>query len=267
MAGIDKKTLAAANGYTRKSLEGAGALKGEKGEPGKDGRDGLDGFSPTIKENTNNTEDFYRLDIEAKNGKFTTPNLMGVIGMEYKSESAGTPVGEIISYMGTIAPEHYLICDGKEYTISDYPYLTKHFTDNFGKVNFFGGDGIDTFAVPDLRGEFLRGTGTAKRNTGSGAYVGIHQEPSNISGTWASSSEKLMVSYFGDDYNQRSNVINADKSYSSHNSNSIVMRDNVINTTNYSYHTLRPTNTAVLYCIKYKPTYWITPTNNEEVEE
>lgn len=31
MAGIDKKTLAAANGYTRRSLEGAGALKGKDG--------------------------------------------------------------------------------------------------------------------------------------------------------------------------------------------------------------------------------------------
>ena len=24
---------------------------------------------------------------------------------------------------------------------------------------------------------------------------------------------------------------------------------------------IRPTNTSVLYCIKYQPTYWITPTN------
>ena len=43
---------------------------------------------------------------------FTTPNLMGVIGMEYKNRSVGTPIGEIISYMGTITPANYLICDG-----------------------------------------------------------------------------------------------------------------------------------------------------------
>lgn len=44
MGGIDKKTLAAANGYTRKSLEGAGALKGEKGD---------DGITPHIGDNGN----------------------------------------------------------------------------------------------------------------------------------------------------------------------------------------------------------------------
>ena len=51
--------------FTEESLEGAGALKGE------------DGFSPVITENPNNTEDIYRLDIETKDDKFTTPNLIG----------------------------------------------------------------------------------------------------------------------------------------------------------------------------------------------
>ena len=73
--------------------------------------------------------------------------------LEYVNESQGledTPVGHIISHMGTIAPKHYLICDGSEYNISDYPYLTQHMIDNFGSVNYFGGDGVTTFAVPDL---------------------------------------------------------------------------------------------------------------------
>ena len=50
--------------YTEQTLKGQGALKGE------------DGFSPVITENTN-TGDVYKLDIETKDGKFTTPNLMG----------------------------------------------------------------------------------------------------------------------------------------------------------------------------------------------
>jgi hypothetical protein len=61
-----------------------------------------------------------------------------------------TPVGHIISHMGTVAPKHYLICDGSEYNISDYPYLVQHIIDNFGTVNYFGGDGESTFCVPDL---------------------------------------------------------------------------------------------------------------------
>lgn len=36
---------------------------------------GQDGFSPTVKENPNNTDDNYRLDVTDKDGTFTTPNL------------------------------------------------------------------------------------------------------------------------------------------------------------------------------------------------
>ena len=62
-----------------------------------------------------------------------------------------TPVGHIISHMGTTAPSHYLICDGAEYNISDYPYLAQHMIDSFGSINYFGGDGETTFCVPNLR--------------------------------------------------------------------------------------------------------------------
>ena len=73
--------------------------------------------------------------------------------LEYANSESGiedTPVGHIITYMGNNAPKHYLICDGGEYNIIDYPYLVQHFTDEFGSVNYFGGDGTTTFAVPDL---------------------------------------------------------------------------------------------------------------------
>lgn len=42
-------------------------LKGEKGD---------NGFSPIITENKDNSEDVYKLDIQTKDGTFTTPNLM-----------------------------------------------------------------------------------------------------------------------------------------------------------------------------------------------
>ena len=61
-----------------------------------------------------------------------------------------TPVGHIISFMGKTAPKHYLICDGKIYNITDYPKLAEFIEKEFGVVNYFGGDGITTFAVPDL---------------------------------------------------------------------------------------------------------------------
>jgi hypothetical protein len=78
------------------------SLKGEQGEQGEDGKSayeiwleqgnvgseqdfldslkGEEGFSPIITENANNTDEVYRLDIETKDDKFTTPNLKGAGG-------------------------------------------------------------------------------------------------------------------------------------------------------------------------------------------
>lgn len=43
----------------------------------KDGVDGEDGFSPTIAEDTGNTDEVYKLVVTNENGSYTTPNLMG----------------------------------------------------------------------------------------------------------------------------------------------------------------------------------------------
>lgn len=62
-----------AKSYVRKTAEGLGAVKG---------KDGKDGISPTIVENTNNTDGVYKLDITDVNGTFTTPNLKGYGGTD-----------------------------------------------------------------------------------------------------------------------------------------------------------------------------------------
>lgn len=61
-----------------------------------------------------------------------------------------TPVGTIINVMGNTTPKHYLPCDGSIYNIVDYPYLAEHFKTEFGKYNIFGGNGVTTFAAPNL---------------------------------------------------------------------------------------------------------------------
>lgn len=65
------------------------------------------------------------------------------------------PIGNVISVMGKTAPNHYLVCDNTIYNIVDYPHLSQYIKEQFGVFNFFGGDGTTSFAVPDLRGEFL----------------------------------------------------------------------------------------------------------------
>lgn len=103
--------------------------------------------------------------------------------IEHVNSSKGiedTPIGHIIPYMGNNAPTHYLICDGTEYNIVDYPYLVQHFIDEFGSANYFGGDGTVTFAVPDLRGEFLSGSESGSSSTSNLAGI-LTSIPANTS--------------------------------------------------------------------------------------
>lgn len=63
--------------------------------------------------------------------------------------SQESPIGSVISYMGDIVPDHYLLMDGSIYNINDYPALANHFLTIYGSYNIFGGDGLTTFAVPN----------------------------------------------------------------------------------------------------------------------
>lgn len=164
------------------------------------------------------------------------------------------PIGNIISFMGNNAPKDYLICDGSEYNIADYPLLVQHFVDEFGSANYFGGDGENTFCVPDLRGEFLRGTGTATRNTGSGSAVGKHQD----------ATSHLWIANYSDGVLQ-THPPTANSAMQSSNHDTTVQASgyfrnfkcDIPGTESYnkpSTYTSRPTNTSVLYCIKYQIT-------------
>lgn len=194
-----------------------------------------------------------------------------ITSVEYANTESGiedTPVGHIISHMGITAPKHYLVCDGAVYNITDYPHLAEHFRNEFGNVNYFGGDGTTTFAVPDLRGEFLRGMGTAKRNTGSGASVGTHQNPTEHLYFGVAVSTKTIwtdTSSPGPESQQINGVISK-RHYDSFLKRTIAANTNGFSAklsewsgaTNWSHFTSRPTNTSVLYCIKCEPTYYMS---------
>lgn len=72
---------------------------------------GQDGFSPTVKENQNNTNDDYRLDITDKNGTFTTPNLKADNNYIAKTYATKIQVDEINSNLDTL--EYSDVAGGK----------------------------------------------------------------------------------------------------------------------------------------------------------
>ena len=160
----------------------------------------------------------------ATNGEITVnvEDLKEIIQQEVKEELAKenqskNPTGTIISYMGNTAPEGYLFCDGGIHNISEYSELAEQIKNQFGSYSYFGGDGETTFALPDLRGEFLRGTGTGARNTGTGNAVGSHQNATSHAyiGVQILNSSDYWVGGFGNTSGSHGTGRNEDKSYGS----------------------------------------------------
>lgn len=198
------------------------------------------------KEESNTLEKLYSSMLVATNDDsnitVSIQELRKIIQEEVQKAEGTGPTGTVISYMGNTVPEGYLACDGTTYNITDYPTLSTQIQEQFGNVNYFGGDGETTFAVPDLRGEFLRGTGKNKyTDQGNGSDVGIHQNATKIPESYQT-GDALFTSdrQFLKDYDTVNQQAGA--------------RTRISGTTDQSwggYYTSRPTNTSVLYCIKY----------------
>ena len=172
--------------------------------------------------------------------------------------------------MGNTPPENYLACDGNTYRIADYRPVANFINLQFGSFNYFGGDGVDTFAVPDLRGEFLRGTGTNSHKNafgelqGSGSAVGVHQSgtrtsvPVTYSGVTSNSSDTgWFGSYIPPKTAKQKLITTYDSDYVVKDSVGIkIYGPTILNPSQYrnqvTAQIARPTNTSVLYCIKYK---------------
>jgi microcystin-dependent protein len=73
---------------------------------------------------------------------------------EPASADGSTPAGAISGFAGSAAAaaDGWLACDGMAYGMDRFPNLG-------GMISYnYGGDGVSVFNVPDLRGQFLRGT-------------------------------------------------------------------------------------------------------------
>ena len=62
-------------------------------------------------------------------------------------------LGEIKLFSGNFEPEGWMFCDGRLLPISEHPVLFELIG------NSYGGDGLTTFGLPDLRGRVPMGQG------------------------------------------------------------------------------------------------------------
>lgn len=61
--------------------------------------------------------------------------------------TGNVPVGTILAFGGSVAPDGFLICDGSAYSVAEYPALYSVIGTNYGYTQ----SGID-FKIPDYRG-------------------------------------------------------------------------------------------------------------------
>jgi len=81
--------------------------------------------------------------------KITKRNLLKTIPL--------VPVGTIVPFGGEEAPDGWLLCDGTEVAISDYTALYNVIRYNFKDADLLDDEGVNSFALPDLRGRFPLG--------------------------------------------------------------------------------------------------------------
>lgn len=83
--------------------------------------------------------------------------------------SITTPVGSVLAFAGTSVPNGWLECNGAAVSRATYSLLFAAIGTLYGI-----GDGITTFNLPDLRGEFIRGYDNG-RNVDTGRVLGSAQ--------------------------------------------------------------------------------------------
>lgn len=188
-------------------------------------------------------EEFDALPPEKQNrGLYIIPDQNSSYGYD------GVPIGAVISFMCKSAPNGYLICDGKTYSISHYPYLAAFFKQQFGSETYFGGsDG--TFAVPDMRNLFLRGYHGEADEQLSGE-IGKRQEATR---------HVYMEEAIGANDQQWLNIYRGSTRIQSsyEDSKDVSKAPIAFSTLTYKgsdalpqFYTSRPVNMSVLYCIK-----------------
>jgi microcystin-dependent protein len=83
---------------------------------------------------------------------------------------AAMPIGAMVDFAGAAAPMGWLLCDGAAYEIASFPKL-------FAVIGTrYGGDGVTSFCVPDLRGRVAAGAGSTTDTGGTTGSFALGQQ-------------------------------------------------------------------------------------------
>jgi microcystin-dependent protein len=158
----------------------------------------------------------------------------------------GSPAGIIAPFAGTSAPSGWLACNGAAVSRTTYATLFAAIGTTWG-----AGDTTTTFNVPDLRGAFLRGSGTSSLDPSSPRSVGTFQAEAYLN-----HNHGVTDPGHNHSYTTNSGTRNGDGSGSSYMINASTFSTGTsttgltVNTSTTGGTETRPDNYAVLYIIK-----------------
>jgi microcystin-dependent protein len=150
------------------------------------------------------------------------------------------PVSTIIAIANGVVPTGFLECNGATISRSTYSALFSKISTLYG-----AGDGNTNFAIPDLRGEFIRGFDNG-RGIDSGRTLGT-QQGYDWKGFY-------MMNTGQNTYNYSHSETYHGKSTTNYNGNTFVgywAAPSAALGTKWDTSEIRPRNIAMMYCIKY----------------
>jgi len=193
---------------------------------------------------TGKAGNYIRANAAEDGGEFRTPEqaLADIGGLAPDGDGSGlsgivtTLSGAISAFAFTSVPTGWLECDGSTVSRTTYSDLFTAIGDTFG-----AGDGSTTFAIPDLRGEFLRGWDNGRGIDASRALGSFQDQETRFYRATSTNTEALNI-YSGGPYNGDFAGKDADSSR--------YYMDRTIYVWDTAQDT-RPRNIAMMYCIKF----------------
>jgi microcystin-dependent protein len=153
----------------------------------------------------------------------------GAVTQAKLASGVGTPAGAVMPFAMNSAPAGWLAANGTAVSRSTYAALFSAISTTYG-----AGDGSTTFALPDLRGYFVRGSGTNGDGTAAGTF-GAKQADAFKAHTHTVSDTGF-------------NAVNLASGVGAVNQ---VFGSAVRTTSSEGDTETRPKNIAMLYCIKF----------------